>query len=307
MTKKKLFKILLCVVLLVIAIDVGLNWGMHWYVSRFDFPGDYRKFEYMFKHVDAQILLLGASTCMNSINPEILEKDLGKSAFNGGVNDQRLEFMDVMTDAIFSYAPPELLILVLRPDDLSRSGVGRLALMNIYYHCGHAKLDDYLDEGKLKQRILLGSALYRFNTHWWRILLYHFKSFGELDHGGFVGKPVPKLPPKHLDVPAGNTVSPVIPRKLQCLENILATCRKTGTRLWIVIPPEYFRHNGKDHDGLSHIRDFCTRNEIPFTDDSKNPDYVDHPEYFFDNHHLNVNGAELYSRRISKLLQEDKL
>jgi len=297
MTKKKFFLIILSVVLLVAAIDVGVGAGMRWYVRHCNIPGDYGKIEYMLKRENAQILLLGASTCMNSIDPEILEKELGKSVFNGGLNDQRLEFFDVMSDAVFRRSPPELLILVLRRNDLVISGRGRIAMLNIYYHCGNRKLDGCLEDGSLKRKILQSSALYRFNTFWWRILLYHFKSFNELAHGGFVGKPVPKIPPRLLSIPARRESPPVNPGKLKCLENILATCRRTGTKLWIVITPEYYKcEEGTDFSGASYIRDFCEKNHIPFIDDSRNPGFVDRPEYFFDNNHLNVNGAKIYTR-----------
>lgn len=309
MTKKKFLRIVLLTVILVVAIDVGFGWGMRWYVSRNVISGDYRKIEYIRKGLDVQILLLGASTCMNSIKPEVLEKELGKSVFNGGLNDQRLEFFDVMCDAVLSRSSPELLILVLRHNDLVMSGSGRLRMMNIYYHLGNTKLDGYLNEGKLKQKILLSSALYRFNTFWWRILLYHFKSFDELANGGFVGKPVPSILPKCVvKNQEDDSIPPVNPHKRQCLENILAKCRETGTRLWIVIPPEYYTYsNGGKSGSLSRICDFCRENNIPFIDDSQHPDYMNHPEYFYDNNHLNVNGAELYTQRILKILKDEGL
>ncbi len=304
MTKKKFLLIILGIAALVAVMDIGFGLVMRWYIQNRDIPGDYGKIEYMRKHVNAQILLLGASTCMNSINPDLLKKEIRKSVFNGGLNDQRLELFDIMSDLIFKHSPPELLVMVMRPNDLTVSGKGRLSMMNIYYRLGNPKIDRYLDQGDLKKKILLNSALYRFNTYWWRIMLYNFKSFNELAHGGFVGKPVPKIPPKRIMAAAGNNV-PVNLKKLQCLKNILETCRRSGTRLWIVIPPEYYQHdNNGESAGLSYIRKFCDENKIFFVDDSQNPDFMSHPEYFFDNNHLNVHGAEKYTRCFLNLLRE---
>lgn len=214
-----------------------------------------------------------------------------------------------MTDAILKRSHPELLVLVMRQNDLVIPTNGRLAILNIYYHLGNTKLDGYLNENSLTQKILLSSSLYRFNTHWWRLLLYHFKSFDELAHGGFVAKPVPPIPPQLVDISKINPeieCPPVNPQKLQCLENILAACREAGTRLWIVITPEYLtRNNEHDFSGLSHIRDFCMENNIPFFNDSQHPDFKDHPEYFFDNHHLNGNGAKIYTRLFLDLLRKE--
>ena len=135
MTKKKLLLILLSAVILLAVIDLAVGFGMFLYVRHCSIPGDYGKIEHMLKRVKVPIILLGASTCMNSIDPEILEKGTGKKVFNGGLNDQRLEFFDVMSEAILKRSPaPELLILVLRDNDLTLSGKGRLAMMNIYYH-----------------------------------------------------------------------------------------------------------------------------------------------------------------------------
>ena len=307
MTKKKLLRIVLLVVVLVMVLDVGFGRCMSWYMTHKDIPGDYKKINYMLKGVDAQILFLGASVCMNSFKTEMLEKELGKSVFNGGLNDQRLEFFDVMCDAIWKHSSPELLILVLRQNDLIVHGNGRLKMMNIYYHLGNTKLDDYLNGGSLKQKILLNSALYRFNTYWWRILLYHFRSFDELAHGGFVGKPVPRILPQCMTKTLeSEEIITINPHKLHCLENILATCRRTGTRLWIVSPPEYYRYDGESESvALSFIRDFCDQNSIPFFDDSQHPDFMDHPEYFYDNNHLNVNGAEIYTQFFLKRLKDE--
>ena len=214
MKKRTFFLVILSIVLLVAAIDAVVGVGVRWYVRHGNIPGDYGKIEYMLKHVDTQILLLGASTCMNSFEAKTMEKELGKTVFNGGMNDQRLEFYDVMSEAVFKRSPPELLILVLRNNDLTFPGNGRLAMMNIYYHSGNAKLDGYLNEGSLKRKILLSSALYRINTYWWRVLLYHFKSFDELANGGFVGKPVPKMLPKRWVIPSGGkTVTPANAQK----------------------------------------------------------------------------------------------
>ena len=79
MTKKRLLTIILSIVLLLALIDAGMGWCMRWYILHKNIPGDYGKIEYMLKHADVQILLLGASTCMNSIDPEVLEKELGMS------------------------------------------------------------------------------------------------------------------------------------------------------------------------------------------------------------------------------------
>ena len=311
MTKKKLLKLVLYVVILVAAIDVGTGWGFHWFMRSHSIPGDYGKIEYMLKDVDVQILLLGASTCMNSINPELLEKELGKSVFNGGLNDQRLKFFDVMTDAILKRSHPELLVLVLRRNDLVISSNGRLAMMNIYYHLGNKKLDKYLNNDSLLQKILLSSSLYRFNTYWWRIMLYHFKSFEELAHRGFVAKPVPPILPRRVDISPSDAdinVPSVNPQKLQCLENILAACREAGTRLWIVITPEFITlDNGQEFCDSLLIREFCQKNNITFFDHSQHPDFMDHPEYFYDNNHLNGNGAIIYTQLFMKMLQNEGL
>ena len=86
----------------------------------------------------------------------------------------------------------------------------------------------------------------------------------------------------------------------------METCRKAGTKLWIVIPPEFYqRTKATDFGGLTHIQRFCEENGIPFINDLQAPDYMNHPEYFYDNDHLNVRGAELYTQRILEFLQKE--
>ena len=307
MTKKKLLVILLSTVALLAVIDLAVGFGISRYIRHFNLPGDYGKIEHMLKRANAPIILLGASTCACGIDSEILEKEIGKKVFNGGLNDQRLEFFDVMNEAILKRnQAPELVILVLRDNDLTTTDNGRLAMMNIYYHGGNAKLDRYLNGGDLKQKILLSSVLYRINTFWWRIMLYHFKSFNELAHGGFIAKPVPKFLPSSRELVEEKQDSAVNLHKIQCLKNIYAACQKAGTKLWIMIAPEYFRCSpGFERQGEKVIRQFCAEHNIPFINDSHHPDYTSRPEYFFDNHHLNINGAKVYTERVLQLLRKE--
>ena len=65
--------------------------------------------------------------------------------------------------------------------------------------------------------------------------------------------------------------------------------------------------DGADFAGISHIRNFCNQNNVPFIDDSHHPFFEEHPEYFYDNFHLNVDGAKIYTQLFLQELKKDYL
>lgn len=299
MSVKKLVVVLLGVLLAVAAVDVGLDGLITRYVQTHAFPGDYAKIHYVMRECDKSFLLLGASQCSASYETELFEKELGTDAFNCGLNAQTVELFDVILDGCVRRKPPKHVLLALRPLDLISRSTERLSMLNIYYGTYTPLLDRYLENGSLFNRLTLKSSLLRINTHWWRILLYHFMTYDELKNGGFVAKPVRDLHPTekiHCTRQRVLDAQAIIPEKKAVLDHLVETCRRHGIRLHVVLPPTMTEFSEFGNPYAKLLEAYCAEKGVDFFNDAELPEIADRPEYFFDDAHLNADGARAYTK-----------
>ena len=298
MTAKRFFLYLASVAALVAATDVLSGLAMSRYVSTCNLPGDYMKITHMLRSGDEDILILGSSVGMNSLIPSEFTNKFGLTCFNAGANDQSMEFHEVMLSAFIKRHKPKMVVLALRPHDILNKSRGRFGMLRIFYKCGYPLIDRFLEDGGAWERLFLKSALYRFNTFGWRLLLYHFKSKNELADGGFVAKPV-VAPPEYTkitELAQGDPLPKPDAEKLASFESIASMCRSAGARFIVVLTPYHFDYGETRPAGAAVFEKICRERGIEFYDDVGNPEFSPRGELFFDNFHLNKNGAALYTK-----------
>ena len=297
MTTKRFFLYLASVAAIVAATDMLSGLVLSRYVSKHNLPGDYMKINHMLRSGQEDILILGSSVGMNSFIPSEFETKFGLSCFNAGANDQNMEFHEVMLSAFLKRHKPKMVVLALRPHDILSKSRGRFGMLRIFYRCGYPLIDRFLEEGGAWEKFCLNSALYRFNTFGWRLLLYYLKSKNELADGGFVAKPVvaPPAYTKISELSAGDPLPPPEVGKLASFDSIAAMCRSAGARLAVVLTPYHFDYGETRPAGAAVFEKICRERGIEFYDDTCNPKFSPRGELFFDNFHLNKDGATLYT------------
>lgn len=299
MSGKKLTIILISTIMAVIVIDIALNSFISRYMKNHSLPGDYEKIDYIMKKCDAPFILMGASQCANFFMPDLMEEQLHTGVFNCGVNAQTLEFFDVMLDGMIRRVPPKQVLLVLRSSDLTSPSLERLTMMNIYYGQYSTLLDNYLDSGSIFLKLRYGSSLLRLNTQWWRILLYHFISFNEMKNKGFIAKEVRDLHPKtkiKLDESALVNVKEILPKKKVVLDHIVQNCKQHHIKLYISLVPTMTDYGTVGNVHAKLLQEYCQANDILLFDDSQLTEITDRPELFYDEFHLNADGAKVYTK-----------
>ena len=307
MNARRIFIHLFAVAAVVAVADFAFGCLMSRYMASHILPGDYRKIDHMIRNPNDDILLLGPSVCMNSLVPAEFERATGLKCFNGGANDQTIEFCECMLEAHLEKHKPKCVILAIRPDELRVVGNGRLGMLRIYYGTGRHTMDRHLESDGPIEKLFLRSAFYRFNTHGWRMMLYAFKSYGEMAHGGFVAKPRPSILPKVIRMrgfsPGDKPPSPR-PEKLAAFKRIVALCHNAGVKLAVVVPPVCRDAGGKRMPGCVMTEQICNEHAVPYFDDSLNGDFSGNPALFFDTNHLNGDGAKPYTRLVLEKLRE---
>lgn len=298
---KKLIIYLVSVLALVVLIDVVLGIGLDSYIRTHRLPGDSESIDYTLKDLDEEVVILGNSVVLNSLMPDVLTDSLGLSVYNSASNGQELNFFKTLLDAMVGRGHrPKVVVLGLRDNLFTTEGIGsRYSILTPYYGMGYAEIDSTLNSVSPYEKYFNRSTLYRYNTIWWRLLLYQFISPNEKGENGFIAKPIPPYPPKK---GSADMISEPRPERLAQLKDIIETCRREKIQLVGIFPPIYTDRSADTKITAEVKRQFAEAG-FPILDNQADAFFLAHPEYFFDETHLNKDGALIYSRETASKLK----
>ncbi len=300
---RKLLTYIFGVVVLVVVADLLLGVASDYYMSHAQLPGDYRSVDYVVRESRDDVLILGSSVALNSLIPTLLEDSLHTTCYNGAANGQQLPFYLTLLDCVLRRHTPHMIILGLTPDACQYTGLGdRYNLLAPYYDRGFHYVDSCMETGGTIERLKLRSHLLRYNTIWWRILLYHFVTPDNPGEKGFVAKPLPPNAPEMITLEQNDTMS--AERRGQ-LAQLLDVCRQRHIELVVYFPPQYQRLVGTNACRDTTIA-MCQRAGAICLDHSQDSTFMAHPEWFYDNLHLNGEGAAVYTAHFLRELAHAK-
>lgn len=291
---KKLTIFIVGTLAVIVILDFLAGTAMRKYLSTHRLPGDCASIDYTIKDINEDVIILGNSVVLNSLMPSILSDSIGMSVYNSASNGQGLDFFHSMLDCLLKHHTPKAIVLGMRNDLFTSEGIGdRYSILSPYYEMGYEVIDSCLNTSGNHAKLLMKSTFYRYNTIWWRILLYHFISPNEKGINGFIAKPVPPMPPKLMDVTEEEE-----PRgaRLETLNKIIDRCQERGVKLILIYPPLYYNRQGESK-ATARIKKLCEARGVRVIDNSVDPFFMQHPELFYDNAHLNADGAMIYSQQ----------
>lgn len=297
---KRLLIFIASVVAIVAALDIAAGAMMRRYVASNRLPGDCAAIDFTVKEADADVIILGNSIALNSMMPSVMADTLGMSVYNGASNDQQLIFFYTMMDCILQRHTPRAFVVALRNNLFNNEGNGdRYNLLAPYYGMGYSVIDSTLESASAAEPLLLQSTFYRYNTVWWRILLYALSGAPTTPGDGFVAKGIPPHPPVKIAT-AGESLSRS--ENFALLERIIGRARAAGSGIIFVKPPQFVDYTTPSavSDTLAAI---CRRHGVALIDDTSDPQFMASPGLFFDAGHLNADGALIYSSRLASRLK----
>ena len=290
---KKFLIWILSIVSIVAIADILLGRFAKWYAANNDLGGDYTSFDYIMKNFDDDLLILGNSVSLNSLDAGMMTDSLGVECYNGAINAQTLPFFLTELDVALKSHTPKIIALGLRPHEFDEGGMGeRFNFLAPYYGIGYSSIDEDLEKAASSKKFLLKSNLYRFNTIWFRILLYRFITPNEVGDRGFIAKPIPTQFPKLITDNLGDSC--VAPERIGQFEEIIRKCKDNNIELIVFFPPEYRRFDGIPPT-LSVADSICCRYGVPLINDLSHPRFINDSTLFYDNNHLNADGAKIYT------------
>lgn len=299
---KKLFIFIISVLGVVAIADIVSGIVLDRYTRTHRLPGDLAPIDYMLKEADQDVIIVGNSAILNSLMPSVVSDSTGYSVYNGASNGQSLPFFHTMVDAILNRYTPKAIVIGLQTSILRDKGPGeRYNILSPYYRQGYVTIDSCFESASTLEPYLLKSTFYRYNNIWFRILLYHLTDRTEHTSDGFIAKPSGGIQPD-IEVLKGEG-SPT-PQRIAELRTILEKCRQKDVRVIIMWPPEYRKYTSERQTkkAVEHlVREF---DNVCVIDDSADSLFLASPQFFFDNLHLNADGALIYSKSKATQLRQ---
>ena len=250
-------------------------------------------------------LIMGSSVVLNSVNPSIIEDSINVSCFNAGANGQTIIYYRTMLNCIIKRYTPKIILLGIRPTEFQDEKILRYNLLVPYYHSGYNEIDSVLESSGNYEKYFLKSNFYRYNTIWFRILLYNFFSDNDKSGKGFVPHEKPISPPI---LSESDPIKYVSENKLSILQDIIKMCKSHNIKLFIFTPPTYCNFIAEPMT-ITALQEICNKNNISYFNDVSDGDFMNHIEWFYDTSHLNKYGADVYSKilasRVKKYLLDE--
>lgn len=303
MTMKKILIWIVSIIIIVAVVDIIFGMGMSYYTRTHKLNGDYRATDHLIRDSVDELVVLGSSVALNSIDTKKVSDSLDIMAYNGGSNGQSLPFYLTLMEIIADKPGLKTVILGMKESSLCDEGLGnRYNLLVPYYDSGYEGIDSRMESKSALDKILLKSSLYRYNSIWFRILLYTFMDPGLVEECGFVAKDIPKYYPHKIKVE--ETEDTVTDERRQEFEKFVSLCKEKNIRLIICVPPRY-EDVGDKNPGELYLRERALSNDFELWFDVKDTSISYDSTLFYDNTHLNYLGADKYTDIVISRLKNE--
>lgn len=301
---KLVFKSLI-VLTIVILVDFIIGGVLKIYYFKQSSGLDYRT-TYSMEKTKADLLIFGSSTANHDYVPNVFEHRLNSSCRIVGREGLPIFYHYAVLKSILKRYSPKTIILDFEEEEFSKSqdSYDRLACLLPYYK-SHPEIDTIVDMKSPFEKYKLVSSIYPYNSLLFSIFAGNtqFNKTRQEDINGFV-------PLKECwNYPISNDTSflekPIDVNKVKIYEAFIQECVKANIQLYIVssplfVTPDYYNKT------VALGEKIAAKYNVRFFDFSQDKSILNNPALFADIHHLNENGAMVYSHKIADALVAQK-
>lgn len=243
---------------------------------------------------NCDLVLLGSSTCHHHYVTTLIEDSLSLCAYNAGVRGgSNIYFNYALVKLMMRNNSLKFIVYDLIPGDFVQesNSYDKLIPLSPYYGISES-LDSLFDEAQLGWKYDV-SHLYRYNGKFTTSVAGIFLPLDTTGKGyqpkfGILYNVKPKIKEK--------TSCMVDNNKILYLQKLEHFCNEKGIMLVFAVSPTFHYWPANEY---SEIKKFAKKNNIKFIDYSNNSIFVGKNNLFYDEMHLNDEGAHIYSSMIA--------
>lgn len=292
-----IFKI--CVVLAILALCDRLAGLVLDWLRDHSPDGRYYKTSYSLKNCKEDLIIIGSSRGEQNYIPKIFEDSLGLGCWNASRGGQGLPYFRAIEEGILDRYTPKVVILNVDENDLVAPPDYEIAgVLRPYYH-SCPSIRPVLNKASSFEWLLMQSRLYEYNSSFYYLLRPYFIEGldGKTSDKGWK----PNSGKLHVEFAKKLEIANEIDKdslnkeSVALIETFIKKIRQKGCQLIFVVSPNYGRSSDSSHT-IQYLREKSRKEDIPLFVYSSDTAFITKPDYFADPDHLNVEGAQLFTK-----------
>lgn len=270
--------------------------------------GQLYRMTYSIDSTREDILLFGSSRSNHHYLPNIFEDSLNLSCYNTGKEGCFIYYQLAVLNSVIKRYSPKIIVLDITPYDFLTidNTNDRLGCLLPYYAL-HPEIKTLINQHHDFEPLKNISKIYPFNN-----LAFHFgrKNFErmrqEIENKGFEDSDAYSIwdkPKKKED----EKVNPFLydTTKVNAFSDFISICKNQNINLFITVSPYYRDLNVHNQKMIRKMEEISHSSNIKFFNFSQDTTFINHNYLFFDEDHLNGEGAKLLSSIVAGKIRSD--
>jgi hypothetical protein len=289
-------KSLLVVVVLLVAGDIAVGTIADYVAGNLPVPNAHNldaKECYVLHQMNDEIVLLGSSRghhhYVTSVLNDSIDAFFGEhhTLYNAAIVGQFASSNSCVAEVILERYRPMLVVFDLSEDWLCTDRGGNPKLAAPFYW-KDTVVRRYIDSKiSAKDKVLMKSSLYRYNSHLLPLLSCFLKSSST--DGGYL--PIYGSFMDTTAAPSASATAEPLDKDITAnVERVMELYKEAGVPLVVVCSPKF-----RSADSNRRLKALCDVHDVPFIDLMDTPYFNAHPELFKDLTHLNDDGAQIFT------------
>lgn len=274
--------------------------------------GKFYRIAYTMDHATEEMIIYGSSHAAAHYVPEVFEKELGMSCYNGGVAGQQILFHVALQSIALERRKPKIMVLDVDTYGYyqDRYQYDRLADLHPFFHRHPKIIGKVLDLKSKLTKYLLRSKLYQFNSTIVHVVRYWLAP--QKDRQGYqatfvaLPRPSPAGPDLRAEPPPAGRAPRTFDRNMfAALEQFILNAKNGPVDLVLTFSPALERADTLHAEAVEKLGAIAEKYGVKLVSYIDDPDFLGHYELFADPEHLNDSGARLLSKKLAGRIKEE--
>ena len=261
---------------------------------------------YVANYANQQFLVIGSSHALHHYVSKQLADSTHLSCYNAGANGNYLLYSDAMLKCVLKRYTPKMILLDIRPDEfkVNQQGYDHLSVLLPYYD-QYPEIRSIIAQRSRFENIKLLSKTYQFNSQFLSIVNRNiYKNKTEFKADSLLGF-----------IPLFDTIKTkftgeyynddkIDQNYVSVYKEFIDDCLKRHIKLYVFISPILPEIHSQTRTIKIALK-IANDTHVPFFDFSNDHRFKKN-NYFYDDEHLNINGAKLFTLKVIEKIKQGK-